>query len=118
MNVKSLRIFFTTLDIYTAGLATAADSLPLVPPEEVGFSSEQLAKIETYFAGRVERGEIAGITTLVARHGKIVHFSAVGYQDAEQNIPMQKDTLFRVYSMTKPIVSTALEASCTWSAFP
>ena len=108
MRTKSLRIFLATLAIYTSGLANAADSLPLVAPEDVGFSSEQLAKIETYFAGRVERGEIAGITTLVARHGKIVHFSAVGYQDAEQNIPMRKDTLFRVYSMTKPIVSTAL----------
>ena len=69
-------------------------------PEDVGFSSQQLNKIETYFASRVEKGEIAGIVTLVARHGKIAHFSAVGYQDAEQEIPMDKDTIFRVYSMT------------------
>jgi len=89
-------------------LATAADTLPVVEPETVGFSSQQLNKIESYFSSRVDKGEIAGIVTLVARRGKVAHFSAVGYQDAEQKIPMAQDTIFRVYSMTKPIVSTAL----------
>ena len=86
----------------------AADNLPFVEPESVGFSSDQLAKIENHFQGRVDRGEIAGIVTLVARKGKIAHFSAVGYQDVVQNIPMKTDTLFRIFSMTKPIASTAL----------
>lgn len=108
MNAKLLRIYFIAVTIFSVGFVNAADSLPLVNPEEVGFSSVQLAKIESYFASRVEKGEIAGIVTLVARHGKIAHLSAVGYQDAEQKIPMETDTLFRVYSMTKPIVSTAL----------
>ena len=108
MKTKFLRLFLITATILSVSFATAADSLPVVQPEDVGFSSEQLNKIETYFASRVEKGEIAGIVTLVARHGKIAHFSAVGYQDAEQEIPMGKDTIFRVYSMTKPIVSAAL----------
>ena len=108
MKTKFLRLFLITATIFSVSFATAADSLPVVQPEDVGFSSEQLNKIETYFASRVEKGEIAGIVTLVARHGKIAHFSAVGYQDAEQEIPMGKDTIFRVYSMTKPIVSAAL----------
>ena len=108
MKTKFLRLFLITATIFPVSFATAADSLPVVQPEDVGFSSEQLNKIETYFASRVEKGEIAGIVTLVARHGKIAHFSAVGYQDAEQEIPMGKDTIFRVYSMTKPIVSAAL----------
>ena len=108
MKTKFLRLFLITATIFSFSFATAADSLPVVQPEDVGFSSEQLNKIETYFASRVEKGEIAGIVTLVARHGKIAHFSAVGYQDAEQEIPMEKDTIFRVYSMTKPIVSAAL----------
>lgn len=86
----------------------AADNLPFVEPESVGFSSDQLAKIENHFQGRVDRGEIAGIVTLVARKGKIAHLSAVGYQDVVQNIPMKTDTLFRIFSMTKPIASTAL----------
>ena len=88
--------------------AFAADNLPMVKPEDVGFSSEQLDKIETHFQGRVDRGEIAGIVTLVARKGKIAHLSAVGYQNVSQNIPMETDTLFRIFSMTKPIASTAL----------
>lgn len=108
MKTKFLRLFLITATILSVSVATAADSLPVVQPEDVGFSSEQLNKIETYFASRVGKGEIAGIVTLVARHGKIAHFSAVGYQDAEQKIPMEKDTIFRVYSMTKPIVSAAL----------
>ena len=86
----------------------AADNLPFAEPESVGFSSNQLAKIETHFQSRVDRGEIAGIVTLVARKGKIAHLSAVGYQDVVQNIPMETDTLFRIFSMTKPIASTAL----------
>lgn len=108
MTTNFLRLFLITATIFSVSFATAADSLPVVQPEDVGFSSEQLNKIETYFTSRVEKGEIAGIVTLVARHGKIAHFSAVGYQDAEQEIPMEKDTIFRIYSMTKPIVSTAL----------
>ena len=84
------------------------NSLPMVDPAEVGFSSKQLGKIESHFQDRVDRGEIAGIVTLVARNGKIAHISAVGYQDVEQEIPMKTNTLFRIYSMTKPIASTAL----------
>ena len=51
---------------------------------------------------------MAGIVTLIARHGKIVHFSAVGYADVEKRQRMETDTIFRFYSMTKPITSTAL----------
>jgi CubicO group peptidase (beta-lactamase class C family) len=108
MNTKFLRILLIAATLSSVSFATAADGIAVVQPEEVGFSSEQLSKVESYFASRVEKGEIAGMVTLVARHGKIAHFSAVGYQDAEQEIPMERDTLFRVYSMTKPIVSTAL----------
>ena len=93
---------------FISSSSLADDHLPLVQPEDVGFSSEQLAKIEPFFQDRVDKGEIAGIVTLVARHGKIAHFSAVGYQDAEREIPMELDTIFRIYSMTKPIASTAL----------
>ena len=108
MNNKILSIFLMTATYLYVAFAFADDHLPMVAPEEVGFSSEQLNKIESYFAGRVERGEIAGIVTLVARQGKIAHFSAVGYQDAERRIPMGTDTIFRIYSMTKPIATTAL----------
>lgn len=103
-----LRIILAAAVIFSFSIVIAAESAQVVQPEEVGFSSAQLNKIESYFAGRVEKGEIAGMVTLIARHGKIAHFSAVGYQDVEQEIAMELDSLFRIYSMTKPIVSTAL----------
>jgi CubicO group peptidase (beta-lactamase class C family) len=108
MNKKIFSIILSIATALSFSIAVAQSNLPMATPEDLGFSSEQLDKIETYFQGRVDRGEIAGIVTLVARKGKIAHLSAVGYQDVDRDIPMDTDTLFRVYSMTKPIVSTAL----------
>tara|TARA_Y100000588_G_scaffold347892_1_gene397044 strand:+ start:607 stop:1905 length:1299 start_codon:yes stop_codon:yes gene_type:complete len=108
MNKELSKGIFFIIAIFWASFTSAQTGLRFVDPEEVGFSPEQLNKIESYFQGRVDRGEIAGIVTLVAREGKIAHLSAIGYQDAEQRIPMEVDTLFRIYSMTKPIASTAL----------
>lgn len=86
----------------------ADDHLPIVAPEEVGFDGARLAKIDSFYADKVANGELAGIVTLVARQGKIAHFSAVGYQDVQREIPMETDTIFRIYSMTKAIATTAL----------
>ena len=107
MTKKLLLIVGSLVAISFATVTLANDHLPIVEPEEVGFASEQLNRIDDHFAGRVEKGEIAGIVTLVARHGKIAHFSSVGYTDAEQELPMERDTIFRLYSMTKPIASTS-----------
>jgi CubicO group peptidase (beta-lactamase class C family) len=57
--------------------------------------------------GYVDRGEVAGVVTLIARRGKVVHFESVGYRDAGRKIPMTGDTIFRIASMTKPIASVA-----------
>lgn len=85
-----------------------ASELPTADPEELGFDAERLNYISTHFQERVNKGELAGAVTLVAREGKIVHFDAVGYQDVVAKVPMATDTIFRIYSMTKPIASTAL----------
>ncbi len=77
-------------------------------PESVGMSAERLARIEPAMADYVERGEIAGISTLVSRRGQIVHTHQVGSRDREAGTPMTDDTIFRIYSMTKPVVATAL----------
>jgi len=82
--------------------------LPVVAPEEVGFDADRLKRIDTFFQQKVDDGELAGIVTLVARHGKIVHHSAVGYLDVQRETPLHTDSLFRIYSMTKAIASTAL----------
>jgi len=85
----------------------AAD-LPRTQPEQVGFSSERLSRIDQFFADSIQRGEIAGIVTLVARHGKIVHFSALGAADRDRQRNMRTDTIFRLYSQTKAVATTAL----------
>lgn len=82
--------------------------LPMGKAESVGMSTKRLERIHDYIQGYMDRNEIAGATTLVARHGKIVHFEAQGFRYKEENAPMQKDTIFSLMSMTKPIVSTAL----------
>jgi CubicO group peptidase (beta-lactamase class C family) len=89
--------------------------------EEVGLSSERLARIDRHWQERyIDTGKIAGAVTMVVRHGKIAHFSALGQRDVERKRPMTKNTLFRIYSMTKPITSVAMmmlveEARCSLS---
>lgn len=77
-------------------------------PESVGMCSAKLANIKPVLSDHFESCYIVGATTLLARHGKIVHFEQIGFADKAQKKPMQADSLFRIYSMTKPVVATAL----------
>ena len=77
-------------------------------PVELGFSAERLAAIDQFYQQQVERGEMAGMVLLIARHGRIVHHTAIGYTDLVSRKPLRTDALYRWYSMTKPITSTAL----------
>ncbi len=77
-------------------------------PEEVGLSSAGLAAIDAHLQALVEQGELSGVVSLVARHGKVVHTSAIGKKDLESGEPMALDTMFRIYSMTKPVMGTAM----------
>jgi CubicO group peptidase (beta-lactamase class C family) len=82
--------------------------LPVAKPEQVGMSSERLARIRTAMQRYIDRQEVPGVVTLVARRGRVVHFEAQGFRDAESKAPMTTDTVFRIASMTKPIASVAL----------
>lgn len=78
-------------------------------PKEVGLSSERLARIDQHLKQRyLDPKKIAGTLTLVARHGRVAYLSPLGLMDIERNKPMTEDTIFRIYSMTKPITSVAL----------
>ena len=77
-------------------------------PESVGFSTEGLKAFQQAMRGLVDDARLAGVTTLVARHGKVVHFDAYGLQDLEAKKPLTKDTIFRIASMTKPITGVAM----------
>jgi CubicO group peptidase (beta-lactamase class C family) len=82
-------------------------SLPFAVPEEVGLSERRLQRLTDALRGDIDRGLVPGTVALVARRGKVAHFEALGARDPESRAPMHRDSLFRIYSMTKPIVSVA-----------
>ncbi|MCY3834460.1 MAG: serine hydrolase [Chloroflexi bacterium] len=82
--------------------------MQIIKPESVGFSSKRLDNISARLQKYVDASEAPGFVTLVARESEVVHFETCGYQDAENKLPMTRDTIFRIYSMTKPITSIAL----------
>ncbi|WP_162958680.1 serine hydrolase domain-containing protein [Nocardia yunnanensis] len=72
-----------------------------------GFSADGLAKVSEILEGYVERGEVAGAVALTYRHGELVQVDSVGWRDRAGGLPMRRDTLFRIASMTKPITAVA-----------
>jgi CubicO group peptidase (beta-lactamase class C family) len=79
-----------------------------IAPEDVGFSTGRLGRIDTVMQRYVDEKALAGLITMVARRGKPVHFERFGMMDVEAARPIEFDTIFRIYSMTKPITSVAL----------
>lgn len=77
-------------------------------PEEVGLSAASLGQIDTFLAGTVAEGQTPGVVALVARRGKVAHVASVGALSLETGAPITPTTLFRIYSMTKPITCAAL----------
>lgn len=82
--------------------------MTLVKPETVGFSSERLERLHALMQQTVDKKEIAGMVTILARHGKVVDFRTYGVRDLASGTPMTKDTIFRDYSMTKPVTGVAM----------
>ena len=76
-------------------------------PSEVGMDANRLSRIDTHFRRYVDDGRLPGYEVLVARGGKIVHLSTYGHRDREAELPVESDTVFRIYSMTKAITSVA-----------
>jgi CubicO group peptidase (beta-lactamase class C family) len=83
-------------------------AIPLSRPESVGFSAAGLKAYAESLRALVDEQRLAGFTTLVARHGKVVALDAYGYKDVAAKTPMTEDTIFRIASMTKPIVGVAM----------
>jgi len=91
-----------------AAKAPAAGLTPAASPESVGFDSARLARLDAYMQGVVAEGRVAGMTTLLARHGKIVSYKTYGKKSLATGAPMTEDTIFRIYSMTKPVTGVAM----------
>jgi CubicO group peptidase (beta-lactamase class C family) len=98
--------------IFSAILALAlpalAASVQTTKPEQIGFSSERLARIHDMVQRHIDAHDISGAVTLVARNGKVAYFEAHGLADLEAKKPMSKESLFWIMSMTKPVVGTAV----------
>ncbi|MEZ5857176.1 MAG: serine hydrolase domain-containing protein [Hyphomicrobiaceae bacterium] len=77
-------------------------------PEEVGLATERLERISGWMRGQIERKRAAGMVTLVSRRGKVAYLHVEGQADMQRHKPMAEDTIFRIYSMTKPLTSTAI----------
>jgi len=84
-----------------------SQSLQKARPETVGIPSDRLSRIDPMIEKKMENNEIVCAVTMVARKGKLVHYKAFGKADVEQNKILNKDDIFRIYSMTKPITTVA-----------
>jgi len=102
--------FLSVLFIPLLGLS-AVDPIPTISPDKVGLDSKQLEKMDSWIHGYVqpEKGQqqIAGWTSALARDGQLAHFKVDGDQVLGK-VPMAKDTIFRFYSMTKPVTAVTL----------
>lgn len=82
--------------------------LATATPEDVGMNSAALEAFRAGMRGEVDNGQLAGLVTMVSRHGKLVQQDSYGYQDLENNIAMEEDSIFRIFSMSKPITGVAM----------
>ncbi|MCW5982073.1 MAG: beta-lactamase family protein [Bryobacteraceae bacterium] len=95
------------IGLLTLAAVAAGQPLPLSTPEKEQLSSERLERLHRRFEEVVKKGERAGAITLIARNGRIADWRAYGYRDLERQLPMEKDTICRIWSMTKVITSVA-----------
>ena len=90
-----------------AAVLVQAAPLPEASPEDVGMSSQRLGRLDAAMQKAVDSGELPGAVVLIARDGQLVYAKSFGWQDRGKKIPMRNDSIFRLYSMTKPVVSVA-----------
>jgi len=102
------RSLLTGLLLVLIALPVIARELPEVRPERVGFDPERLQRISEYMKGRVADGTMVGGMGMIARNGKVAYVDTWGMRDREAGLPMTEDTIFRIYSMSKPVTSVAL----------
>jgi CubicO group peptidase (beta-lactamase class C family) len=80
----------------------------MATPADLGFDADRLQRLDAVLHQYVDKGKIPGVQTLVSRRGELVHRDCYGYRDVEGGLPVEPDTIYRIYSMTKPLTSVAL----------
>src|SRR5579863_4426070 len=103
-----LQVLIPTLAVVMPSSAWPAPPAPAATPESVGFSAQRLERMHALIQGEIDQKQLAGAVTILARHGKIVDYRTYGQRDLETGVPMAKDTVFRDYSMTKPVTGVAM----------
>ncbi len=107
-RIRSFRLAVVLLAIASLAITLGAAGIPAGKPEEVGLSTARLPRINDVVQRAIDAREISGAVTLVARRGRIAHFAAQGLMDIESNRPMQRDAIFPIASMSKPITGVAI----------
>ncbi len=109
-QLKSSRLLLAAAGaiIWLVAAPVAAKDAPVRPPVEVGLSQNGLKRLDDFMDRTVAEGRLPGGVVLVMRKGDVVHLHAFGQADRDASRPMQPDSLFRIYSMTKPVISVAL----------
>lgn len=104
--MRTLILAVATLVLQSSG--ALAQGLSSTSPEMRGLSTHRLERIEPVMQDYVERGVFPGMTVAVARHGQLVYFKSFGFADLQSRKPVTEDSIFRIYSMTKPVTATAV----------
>ena len=105
--MRHLVIYLTLLIVLTVTKLGNASTLPEDIPENVGLSSSKLNNIQPTFKKYIDNGQVPCLSVAVVRQGKIAYFNSSGLRDIENNLPIERDTIFRIYSMSKAITSVA-----------
>jgi len=117
--MRTVRVWTAVLVVFAMGalMSAAAQKAKKVErnaegamatPESVGFSSQRLERLHALIQGEIDQKQLAGAVTILARHGKIVDYRTYGARDMASGAAMTKDTIFRDYSMTKPVTGVAM----------
>ena len=107
MTLKKVFFFITLIFLALSG-ANANKQIKLTKPEKVGMSGERLERVGSSMRNLIDQKKIPGTVSLISRKGKIVHFEANGLRDVARKLPMELDTIFRLYSQTKPVTGAAV----------
>ncbi|UAL08743.1 serine hydrolase domain-containing protein [Caulobacter segnis] len=106
-NLIAAVLAATVLGGGSSAVLAATPAIVAAAPESAGFSAEGLKKLDTHMQGLVDTGHLPGVITMLVRHGKIVNFEVHGKKGFD-GPPMTKDTVFRIYSQTKPVTGVAM----------
>lgn len=106
--MKNTLLVTALVTLYLLHLPASASPIDVSRAEDVGMSSERLAYMKSYFQGLLDDEETGGFQLLVSRRGKVVMYENLGFANTEEDVPVTDDTLFRIYSMTKPVMGVAM----------